>query len=204
MTTPVLAEAEAVLQFWFGTSSDDLDVSEGQASLWWGKDPATDELIRERFGSLRLAAIAGRLGHWEVTARGRLALIVLVDQFSRNLFRQQPEAFAHDALARQWCVDGLARGDDRSLRPIERVFFYLPLEHSEVLDDQRRSIERYEQLGREVPPQLQKPFADYVDFARRHCEIIERFGRFPHRNAVLGRASTPEEQQFLQGPGSSF
>jgi uncharacterized protein (DUF924 family) len=195
---------EAVLEYWFGTAIDANAIAASQAKLWWGKDGATDREIRERFLPLRRAAIDGRLAAWTASPRGRLALIVLIDQFSRNIFRDSPEAFAHDDLARRWCTDGLAQGDDRRLRPIERVFFYLPLEHSESIADQARSVALFTALRDEAPDAERGLFEGYLDFARRHRDIVDRFGRFPHRNAVLARGSTKEEVEFLRGPGSSF
>lgn len=199
-----MSSVEDVLGFWFGDSQDPAEVATSQEALWWKGDPHTDEQIRQRFGALRLQAIRGELDAWLASARGRLAAIILVDQFSRNLFRGQPEAFAQDALARRWCVDGLARRSDQELRTIERVFFYLPLEHSESREDQARSVALYEALARQVPAALTGPFEYFAGFARAHRDIVERFGRFPHRNAILGRDSTAEEVAFLQQPGSSF
>jgi uncharacterized protein (DUF924 family) len=196
--------AEVVLRFWFGTEADDAAVAQQQSALWWAKDAETDNLIRENFVGTRIAAIEGRLSSWEQTPRGRLALIILVDQFSRNLFRRQPEAFSHDSLARRWCLDGLARGDDHQLRPIERTFFYLPLEHSERFTDQERSVDLFKELRNEVSSELAGLFDGYLEYAREHYEIVKRFGRFPHRNSILARHSTAEELIFLQQPGSSF
>ncbi len=199
-----MKEASEVLEYWFGTGTDDAQIAQQQSARWWGKEPGTDDAIRERFGSLREAAIAGERDQWLTRPQGRLALILLVDQFSRNLFRDDARAFAEDARALHWCVAGIALGADRALRPIQRVFFYLPLEHSESLADQQRSVALYEGLVAEVPEPQRLPFANFADFARRHRDIIVRFGRFPHRNAVLNRSSTPEERAFLQQPGSSF
>ena len=196
--------ADAVLRFWFGEHPDQVLAVQAQSARWFGKDAAFDDEIRARFGALREAAIAGTLDEWLVSPRERLALIVLVDQFSRNLFRGDAEAFAHDALARRWCVDGLARGDDRQLLPVERWFFYLPLEHTEALDDQRRSVALFTALRDEADADWRPLFTGVLDFAEKHRVIIERFGRFPHRNAVLNRASTAGELAFLQEPGSSF
>lgn len=196
--------ADAVLHFWFGEHPDDPLAVQAQSARWWRKDPAFDAEIRQRFGALREAAIARTLDDWLASPRERLALIVLVDQFSRNLFRDSPEAFAHDALARHWCIDGLGRGDDRALLPIERQFFYLPLEHSESRDDQARCIALFTALRDEAAPEWRAMFEGALDFAERHRDIIERFGRFPHRNAALGRVSSDREREFLAQPGSSF
>jgi uncharacterized protein (DUF924 family) len=144
------------------------------------------------------------LDGWEQTSRGRLALIILVDQMSRNIFRDQMSAFTYDYLAQEWCLDGLDMGAAEELQPIERVFLYLPLEHSESRVDQARSVALFSELARRVPAAQRGSFDYYLDFAKQHQVIVERFGRFPHRNKVLGRASTQEEIEFLQGPGSAF
>ncbi|RZU45133.1 uncharacterized protein (DUF924 family) [Fluviicoccus keumensis] len=198
------ASYEGILDFWFGPQGDDTVVANRQAGLWWSKDPALDAEIRDRFESLVYAAADGDLTDWHQDARGRLALIILVDQFSRNIWRDTPQSFVFDTLARQWCKDGLASRQDRLLKPIERVFFYLPLEHSEDRDDQTRSVALFRELASSVPAEAMKTFAFFLTYATRHQDIIERFGRFPHRNRILGRESTPEETAFLQEPGSSF
>lgn len=195
---------EALLEFWFGTDADQAAAAHAQQTLWWGGAGDADRLIAERFGDLHRRAIDGELGTWLQTPRGRLASIILIDQFSRSLFRARPEAFAHDALSRSWCLEGIAQMADRELRPIERVFFYLPLEHSESREDQAHSVALYESLSLEVPAELKELFEYFAGFARTHRDVVERFGRFPHRNAILGRSSTAEELAFLEQPGSSF
>lgn len=197
-------EAGRVLAFWFGEAADAAQTARRQQTLWWGKDAALDREIGERFGALRSRAVAGELADWERDSQGRLALILLIDQFSRNLFRGDPASFAQDGLALRWTLEGLEQGADRALQPIQRVFFYLPLEHAESRELQARSVALYAALAAEVPPAQQALFAGFLDFAVKHRDIVERFGRFPHRNAILGRASTPEEHEFLQQPGSSF
>lgn len=196
--------ARDVLDFWFGSADTDADVFAAKSDLWFGAGTAFDAEIGERFGALREAAIAGDLNAWLAAPRGRLALVLLIDQFSRNLFRADPRAFAHDALARGWVEQGLREGTDRALRLCERVFFYLPLEHSESRADQQRSVALFTALRDEAPAALRERFDDYLDYAVRHRDIVARFGRFPHRNAVLGRASTREEVEFLRQPGSAF
>lgn len=196
--------ADEVLDYWFGHETDEANIAKEKQALWWGGSAELDEEISRRFAQARAAAIAGQLAEWECSPRGRLALIILVDQFSRNIFRGSTGAFEHDAMARRWCDEGIALGQDRALRGIERVFFYLPLEHSESREIQQRSIEQFEGLAATAPDTQRELFAGYVDFARRHQKIIDRFGRFPHRNAILGRTSTDEELAFLKEPGSSF
>ncbi|HNE15277.1 MAG TPA: DUF924 family protein [Rhodocyclaceae bacterium] len=195
---------QSLVHFWFGTDPDDAVTAARQAGLWWGKDGAVDAEMARRYGHLPDDALAGRLDGWAATPAGRLALILVTDQFPRNIFRGTAQAFAFDATARRLCREGLAHGQDRALRPIERVFFYLPLEHSEDADDQALSVTLFEALAAEVAMPLQPIFDGYADYARRHRDIVARWGRFPHRNAVLGRASTAAEDAFLQEPGSSF
>ncbi len=195
---------DQLLGFWFGDATDDVEVGRAQAALWWGKSAATDDLIAGRFGQAASAAAAGTLDHWTGSPRGRLALILLLDQMPRVIHRDTQAAFAQDDKARRVAAKGLESGADRLLRPIERVFFYLPFEHSEDGKDQERSIELYKKLAAEVPDQWRESFDGYLDFAIRHKTIIDRFGRFPHRNAILGRESTAEEIEFLQEPGSGF
>ena len=195
---------DEILAFWFGDDPDDSATAAAKAELWWGHSPATDEVLQERFGAAASAAAAGVLDHWTGSPRGRLALILLVDQLPRAIHRDTPEAFAQDDTARKTAAQGLESGADRLLRPIERLFFYLPFEHSEDLEDQDRSVELFRELALSVPEEQRPTFAAFVDYAKRHREVIARFGRFPHRNRILGRESTAEEIAFLEEPGSSF
>lgn len=194
----------SIIEFWFGLDADDKLAADRQAKLWWSKNEALDAAMRERFGSLLDQAAARELDGWAGTAAGRLALILLTDQFSRNIHRGTPQSFAYDALARAWCREGLREGVQAVLRPIERVFFYLPLEHSESIADQEQAVALFAELLDGVPPAHRQTFQGFYDFAVRHHEVIRRFGRFPHRNQILGRPSTPEEREFLQQKGSSF
>lgn len=196
--------AEEILEFWFGDETDDATAAQQKADLWWGKNTQTDQEIRARFTELVERAAAGKLNDWGAAPRGRLALILLTDQFPRSIYRDSTGAFAHDAKALEICLGGLEWGFDRSLRPIERVFFYLPLEHAESIQHQERSVALFRQLLGDVVDDQKRVFEEFFDFAVRHREIIARFGRFPHRNKILGRESTPEELAFLREPGSSF
>ncbi|MGA9421482.1 MAG: DUF924 family protein [Rhodanobacteraceae bacterium] len=198
---PVLAD---LLHFWFGDDPDDAALLARKSPVWFEKNAAVDAEIRERFGALRGAAIAGELAPWNETPHGRLALIVLVDQFSRNLFRDDARAFEHDGLARAWAREAVATAADRALRPVERMFVYLPFEHSESLADQEWAVALFTGLRDEVAPAQREAFDGILHFAGRHRDIVARFGRFPHRNAVLARASTPAELEFLKQPASSF
>lgn len=186
--------AEEIMDFWFGSGAERGAVRRE----WFAKDAAFDDSIRARFLALYEEAAAGRLAAWRGDGDECLALVVLLDQFPRNMFRNSARAFAADALALDAARHAVARGDDRGMLPVERQFLYLPFEHSEALDDQLRACELMRPL-QEFPQT-----ADAHLWALKHLEIIRRFGRFPHRNAVLGRASTAEEKEFLGQPGSSF
>ena len=164
---------------------------EAGAERWFKKDAAFDDEIRRRFLPAHEAAAAGKLAGWEQSAEGALALLLLLDQFPRNMFRGQPRAFAGDALARAIAAGALVRGFDSQVEPALRQFFYIPFEHSENLADQDRAIALYKAAGD----------AEGLKWAELHADIIRRFGRFPHRNAALGRATTREEQEFLDGGG---
>lgn len=193
-----------VLFYWFLTPTHDDSYLSERMKLWFRKDDATDRHIAERFGAVLAEASAGGLDSWAELSRGRLGLIIVLDQLSRNIHRGQPEAFAADDKARALCLEGLAKGHDQRLHPIERLFFYLPLEHSEDLALQERSVALVGALVEEVPTEVRSWYESFLDYARRHRDVIARFGRFPHRNAILGRPSTPEEASFLEQPGSSF
>ena len=195
---------ETILEFWFGEDTDDSVVAKNKSALWWSKNPDVDAEMRQRFESFVHRAAAGELSDWQSSPRGRLALILLTDQFPRSIYRDSPNAFAYDAKALGWCIDGIDQGMDLQLRPIERVFFYLPLEHAESLEHQDRSVKQFRRLLDEVGAGQTKVFAEYLDFAVRHRDIIARFGRFPHRNKILGREPTSDELAFLATPGSSF
>jgi uncharacterized protein (DUF924 family) len=161
---------------------------------WFARDDAFDERVRARFADLHHRAARRELHAWRGHADGTLALVLVLDQFPRNLFRDSAHAFATDGLAREVADAALARGHDRTVDPALRLFFYLPFEHAESLADQDRSVALVEALGD----------AEYLDYARRHRDAIRRFGRFPHRNAALGRRSTPEELEYLSQPGAGF
>jgi uncharacterized protein (DUF924 family) len=176
-----------VLDFWFGRPRGE------PRKRWFEKDAAFDAEIRQRFLPLHEALAAGLHADWLEDAQGCLARIVVLDQFPRNMFRGTPRAFATDALALAAARHAVAQGHDRGLLPVERQFVYLPFEHSESLADQERACELMRPLGEEL-----------YDWALRHKRVVERFGRFPHRNAILGRESTPEEVEFLKQPGSGF
>ncbi len=184
--TPPMAKIEDVLGFWFAP---------GMGARWFKKDDAFDAEVKAKLGPAYAMAAAGTLGPWKQSARGCLALVILLDQVPRNLFRGDAQAFATDADARAVTRHALAEGFDQTLGQSERLFLYLPLEHSEELTDQEDCCRLVAALDEEPA---------WHDYALRHREVIARFGRFPHRNAILGRASSREEEDFLAEPGSSF
>lgn len=181
-----MSEISELLDFWF---------AEGMADKWFVQDDAFDRDLRARFAGLYARAAAGALDGWMDSARGCVALCILLDQAPRNLFRGDPRAFATDAAARAVTRHAMAQGFDRAVPPAQRLFLYLPLEHSEALADQDLCVTLLE--GMDGDPR-------WLDYARRHRDIVARFGRFPHRNALLDRETTPEEADFLTQPGSSF
>ncbi len=190
------ARAAALLDFWFGApGTPECDVAR---SVWFKSDPAFDAALRERFLDDHRRAMADGCDHWLAARDSALALVLLLDQLPRNLNRGRAEAFAGDAKARGSARQAIARGFDRELPPVRRGFLYLPFEHSEDLADQELSLRLYSAM----PPGPERDGG--VDYAERHHAIIARFGRFPHRNRALGRVSTPEEEEFLKQPGSSF
>lgn len=194
----------SICNFWFGDSRDDAVTAAEHSKLWWSKQPEVDQQMRARFESTLQQTAAGAHDDWSATPHGTLALILLTDQFPRNMYRDTPRSFAYDEFARSHAAAGIARGDDRALRPIERVFFYLPFEHGESLAQQDRAVSLFAELFESASAQQKELFRGFLNFAERHHRIVARFGRFPHRNAILGRASTDEESDFLKEPGSSF
>lgn len=177
---------QEIIEFWF---------SDRVRKNWWSKDEAFDQEIKRRFAGIHRLASEGRLTEWRQTAEGRLAEIIVLDQFPRNMFRDHADAFASDELARQCTRAAVAAGADQALTPQQRSFLYMPLMHSESRADHEEAVRLY----------ASHPELNYnLDFELKHKAIIDRFGRYPHRNAVLGRTSTPEEMEFLQQPGSSF
>jgi len=190
-------DALAVMDFWFGRHGD--RGRDTPRRPWFEKSDAFDEQIRNRFGTLIPRAIAGELQGWSAESEGAVAQILVLDQFPRNAFRGTAQAFAGDARALAAARALVDSGTDRTLPGVQRMFIYLPFEHAEDLAAQNASLRLFAQLESEAPE-----VGELSVWARRHHEIIARFGRFPHRNAALGRASTPEEIEFLKQPGSGF
>lgn len=188
-----------ILRFWFGDPEDAAGEYGQQRQVWFKKDPAFDDTIRQEFLGGVEQAMGGALEAWREQPRPCLALVLLLDQFPRNLFRGTARSFAGDRTALATAYHALDRAYDQQVLPVERMFFYLPLEHSENLADQDRSVDLFQALHAAHPE-----FDNTLDYALRHREVIQRFGRFPHRNEILGRETTPEEAAFLQQPGSRF
>jgi uncharacterized protein (DUF924 family) len=183
--------ADDILDFWLGDGNSARDE-------WFRKDPAFDAAIRTHFGATVEAALGGAYAQWTGEPRGALALVLLLDQFTRNLHRGTPKMFAGDARALAVADAAVAAGHDRALGSFERSFLYLPFEHAEDLGAQERSLALFSRLADETG--IEAP----LEWAQKHAAVVRRFGRYPHRNAILGRTSTPEEIAFLAQPGSSF
>ena len=199
MTTP-----KDVLSFWFQDATRSPEALQRRSAVWFRSEPAFDRECATRFTVLLEDAARGVLDGWGGAPHGRLALVVLLDQMPRNIHRGSPAAFMHDAQAASHCLAGIESGQDRSLHPVERIFLYMPLQHAEDLDLQRRSIEQFGSLAAEAGDAWRGYLAENVRYARDHHDIIERFGRFPHRNRVLGRESTAQELRYLADGAPTF
>ncbi len=190
-----MSKPEDVLNFWF---------SELEGKDWFNGGDRVDNLIRDRFEATIEDVYGGRKADWLSKPEGRLASIVTLDQFPRNIYRRTPRSFSYDDKAIEWCLEGIESGADVALEPIQRVFFYLPLEHSENMEHQDLSLDRFANIVTCVEPTERSRFREFLHYAWRHYEIIKRFGRYPHRNDILGRESSDKESAFLEQPGSSF
>ncbi|MNE30409.1 hypothetical protein D3C80_1239220 [compost metagenome] len=195
---------QALLDWWFGDELSAAAVAAQRGGLWFGKSACQDVDADNRFGGLVRQALDGGLEGWSQSADGWLALILLLDQLPRMIFRDTPRAYAGDARAQALVCRGLAEGLDRKLQRIERVFVSLVLEHAEDIHSQALSVKLHQELCDEAAEDERVLFDDYLDWALRHQRVIERFGRFPHRNAILQRDSTEAELRFLTEPGSRF
>ncbi len=196
------AAAEALLDFWLGPLDEHGFSDEAHRRRWFEKSSAFDETLRERFGELHARGGRGELDDWKQTPRGRLALVILLDQLSRNLYRDTPAMYDQDEAALAIARDAIEAGDEGALAPQERYFLYMPFMHAEDRDAQARCLELFEQAQAEMPEHLAERFDP--KWAVMHKDIVDRFGRFPHRNELLSRDSTDEEREFLAKPGSSF
>ena len=195
---------DAILTFWFMEKELSAPQIDGRLDLWFGEDPVFDhEVVKEFSDDVELAS-AGDLDHWAHDPRGRLALILLLDQFRRNIFRNTADAFAKDKASLKLCIEGAMDKTDKGLSPIQLAFFYMPLQHAESRKVQKKSCEIYRRLSEYVSPTYRETFETILQFAELHADIVERFGRFPHRNKLLERENTPEEDEYLAGDAPSF
>lgn len=195
----------SILHFWLGYSADRASALDERRSLWFNGSFELDRMIARRFTSIVAKLASGEAQKWAARGpRERLAAVIALDQFSRNIFRNTPGAFENDAIAVKLTREAIATGEDMKLKPVERWFLYMPLMHSESSTDQRRSLDKFSELAAEAPPDFKEALTSAYDFARRHANIIKKFGRYPHRNEILGRTTTSAEKKFLKQPGSSF
>jgi uncharacterized protein (DUF924 family) len=194
----------AILSFWFKEQELTAPQIDRRMDTWFGEDPAFDKEIEDRFaGDIEMAS-QGQLDHWASEPLGRLALIILIDQFRRNIHRNTAKAFSMDKLALKLCVEGAMEKKDKGLTPIQRAFFYMPLQHAESAKVQAKSVELFTRLAESVSPTYRETFETIAQFAELHKDIIDQFGRFPHRNQLLGRDNTPEEDEYLAGDSPDF
>jgi len=204
-----IARAQDILLYWFGPRPYTAASIALHSRLWFGAStapevlPQADELIRDRFGATVRAAANGELRAWDSSPRRRLALILVLDQFSRHCHRGTREAFTQDHEALSLSISGMLIGADAALDPVERIFFYMPLQHAEALDVQEESVAAFRRLQSEAPVELQSTFREALQSAVEHRDTIARFGRFPYRNTVLGRTSTSDELEWLGSMGDA-
>ena len=195
---------DAILSFWFMEKELSAPQIDGRMDLWFGEDQDFDHEIVKEFSDDVERASEGELDHWAHEPRGRLALILLLDQFRRNIYRNTADAFAKDKAALKLCVEGAMEKKDKDLSRIQRVFFYMPLQHTESRKVQKKSCEIYKRLSDAVSPTYKETFETVLNFAELHADIVEQFGRFPHRNKLLKRENTPEEDGYLAGDTPTF
>lgn len=195
---------EDILEFWFGAFPTPYTSDGSKLDMWFTDGAAYDSEIFIKFGIDYEKAINDELNHWVDSHRGRLALIILLDQFSRHIHRGSAEAFAQDSKAQALCIDGIGAGDDSKCHSVERSFFYLPLEHAEDIEKQNLSVRAYSQLVQDVPEDYRRAYEMNLTYAKDHHHVIEKFGRFPELNEILNRESTPEELEFIASGEHSF
>ncbi|MDJ0794512.1 MAG: DUF924 family protein [Woeseiaceae bacterium] len=204
ITDEDVARIDAILAFWFKEQELSAPQIDRRMDIWFGEDAVFDAELKDKFLNDVETAAEGKLNHWASEPRGRLALILLIDQFRRNIYRNTKEAFSKDKLALKLCVEGAMEKKDKGLSPIQKVFFYMPLQHTESAKVQAKSVELYNRLAESVSPTYQETFLVCAQFAELHKDIIDQFGRFPHRNKLLGRDNTPEEDEYLAGDSPDF
>ena len=195
---------DAILSFWFRSRELTAPQIDQRMDIWFGADEVFDHECKKEFADDVESASEGKLDHWAREPRGRLALILLLDQFRRNIYRGTAQAFAKDKAALKLCVEGAMEKKDQGLTPIERAFFYMPLQHAESAKVQAKSVELFTKLAEAVSPTYRETFATITQFAELHRDIIDQFGRFPHRNKLLNRENTPEENEYLTGDSPDF
>ena len=195
-----------IIRFWFGKLNENGVPSKEKQKIWWIKDPKIDEFIKKNYEKYIIKAVNEELYQWEKTPDGTLALIIVLDQFSRNVFRNSAKSFTQDKMALKISNACIKNSYDLELEPIMKSFIYMPYMHSEDINDQLESLKKYDELEKESRsnPELHRIIVQSKDFAQKHYEIIKKYGRYPHRNSILGRKSTDEEIEFLKTKGSSF
>ncbi len=195
---------EAILSFWFREQELTAPQIDRRMDTWFSEDPVFDLEITKSFSDDVDAACEGKLNHWAAEPEGRLALIILIDQFRRNIHRGTAAAFSEDRMALRLCVEGAMEKKDKGLSPIQRVFFYMPLQHAESRKVQAKSVELFNRLAEAVSATERETFLTIAQFAELHKDIVDQFGRFPHRNTLLERSNTPEEDEYLAGDSPDF
>jgi uncharacterized protein (DUF924 family) len=200
----VTVKPEEILEFWFGNALTSPEQVGPRSELWFSQNDEFDSQIQHRFDSLPEQAARGELDAWRGEGSSALALVLVLDQFPRNLYRHSARAFEFDPPAREVALESISRGFDEALHPLQAAFLYLPLEHAEDIGLQERSVQLIEQLTARAPAGLRPRFEQFTTYARRHRDVIHRFGRFPHRNGLLNRKSTPAEIVYLESGGDTF
>jgi len=195
---------DSILAFWFKERDLSAPQIDNRMDVWFSEDPVLDAEIEKEFADDVQRASEGAIDHWAHQPRGRLALILLLDQFRRNIYRNTAKAFEMDRAALKLCVEGAMEKQDRELTPIQKVFFYMPLQHAESRKVQAKSVQIYHRLAETVSATYRETFMTVAQFAELHKDIIDQFGRFPHRNKLLNRKNTPEEDGYLAGDSPTF
>ena len=195
---------DAVLSFWFKEHALSAPQIDRRMEIWFSEDPVFDHEIEKEFSGDVEMASSGSLDHWGKSPKGRLALILMIDQFRRNIHRNTARAFSKDPLALKLCVQGAMEKMERSLSPIQKLFFFLPLQHAESRKVQAKSVEVFRHLAESVSETERETFMTVLQFAELHKDIIDQYGRFPHRNELLNRDNTPEENEYLAGDSLNF
>ena len=200
-----LAAPEEILEFWIGDASTSAEAAGAKTALWFRKSDETDMLLRERFGATVEALAGGLSDEWSDLGPGaRLAAIIALDQFSRNIYRGTPKSFTNDPKALALSLKAIEQGEHLEATVVEQVFLYLPLEHAEDVEKQTLCVSLMTSMLERAPAAFKPICENWLEYAHRHKAVIDQFGRFPHRNELLGRASTPEEVEYLAQPGAGF